>query len=65
MARAFARDLVPWAEFGCDLVVPADLVDMPGIRIILDVLQGRGFRDELSLLPGYSQKKTGTTIASF
>jgi molybdate-binding protein/DNA-binding XRE family transcriptional regulator len=65
VAQAFDLDFVPLAEVRCDLVVPADLVDMPGIRIILDVLQGRGFRDELSLLPGYSQKKTGTTIAAF
>jgi molybdate-binding protein len=43
----------------------ADLLDDPRIQIILDVLQSRGFRDELSLLPGYSQCKTGTTIAAF
>lgn len=43
----------------------ADLVDAPRIQIILDVLQSRGFRDELALLPGYSQTKTGTTIAAF
>ncbi len=40
-------------------------MDTPGIQIILNVLQSRGFRDELSLLPGYSHKKTGTTIALF
>jgi hypothetical protein len=65
VALAFDLDFVPLAEVRCDLVIPADLVDIPGIRIILDVLQSRGFRDELSLLPGYSQKKTGATIAAF
>ncbi len=65
VTQAFDLDFVPLAEVRCDLVVPADLVDMLGIQIILDVLQGRGFRDELSLLPGYSSKKTGTSIASF
>jgi putative molybdopterin biosynthesis protein len=65
VAHAFDLDFVPMAEVRCDLVVPADLLDNPRIQIILDVLQSRGFRDELSLLPGYSQKKTGTTIAAF
>lgn len=65
VAHAFDLDFVPLAEVRCDLVVPADLMDTPGIQIILNVLQSRGFRDELSLLPGYSHKKTGTTIALF
>lgn len=65
VAHAFALDFVPLAEVRCDLVVPADLLDDPRIQIILDVLQSRGFRDELSLLPGYSQNKTGATIAAF
>jgi putative molybdopterin biosynthesis protein len=65
VAQAFGLDFVPLAEVRCDLVVPADLLDDPRIQIILDVIQTRGFRDELSLLPGYSQKKTGTTIAAF
>lgn len=65
VAQAFDLDFVPLAEVRCDLVMPADLLDNPRIQIILDVLQSRGFRDEISLLPGYSQKKTGTTIATF
>lgn len=65
VAGAYGLDFIPLAEVRCDLVVPADLMADPRIQIILDVLQSRDLRDELTLLPGYNQSKTGTTIASF
>ncbi len=65
VARAFGLDFVSLAEVRCDLVVPADLAKDPRIQIILDVVQSRALRDEITLLPGYSQSKTGKTIATF
>ncbi|WP_022668970.1 substrate-binding domain-containing protein [Desulfospira joergensenii] len=65
VALAHGLDFVPLAEVRCDLVVPSDLMASPGIQMILNVLQSRDLRDEISFLPGYSQRKTGKTIASF
>ena len=65
VARGFGLDFVPLAEVRCDLVVPGDLASDPRIRMILDVVQSRALRDEITLLPGYSQRKTGKTIAAF
>jgi putative molybdopterin biosynthesis protein len=65
VARAYGLDFVPIAEVRCDLVVPADLLHSPQIQVILNVIQSRDLRDEISLIPGYSPDKTGKTIASF
>ncbi len=65
VARAYGLDFVPIAEVRCDLVIPADLLHIPQVQVILDVVQSRDLRDEISLLPGYSPDKTGKTIARF
>ena len=65
VARAFGLDFVTLAEVRCDLVVPADLASDPRIQMILDVVQSRALRDEITLLPGYSQSQTGKTIDVF
>ena len=65
IASAFGLDFVPLTEVRCDLVIPADLVDHPTIRRILDVMQTRDLRDEIDHLPGYSKNETGRTIAVF
>ena len=65
IAHAFGLDFVPLTEVRCDLVFPADLVELPAIQHILDVMQARDLRDEIGCLPGYSQRETGKTIAVF
>ena len=64
-ANAFGQDFVPMAEVRCDLVIPSDLVEHPTIQRILDVMQTRDLRDEISHLPGYSPQETGKTISVF
>lgn len=56
-------DFVPIQTVRCDLVVPNDLLTHPAISIVLDVLQGRKLRQELTALPGYEASLTGTVIA--
>jgi len=65
IASAFELDFVPMTEVRCDLVIPADLVDHPTIQRVLDVMQTRDLRDEISHLPGYSPNETGKTISVF
>jgi molybdate-binding protein/DNA-binding XRE family transcriptional regulator len=53
---------VPLEAVRCDLVIPRDFLDLPGVKIILDVLQTRSLRGELSSLPGYESGCTGKII---
>jgi molybdate-binding protein/DNA-binding XRE family transcriptional regulator len=64
VAEAYDLGFVPLAEARCDLVVPGDLLDHPGIRILLDVLSSSGFRRELAAVPGYGSSVAGTVIAA-
>ncbi len=63
VAEAFGLDFVPLAVARCDLVVPADLTDHPGVKIMLDVLQSAPLRREMACLPGYEATATGSLIA--
>lgn len=63
VADFHSLDFIPLETVRCDLVVPNDLLDHPGVNIILDILQGAKFKQELSALPGYDASRTGTMIA--
>jgi len=63
VAKAFGLDFVPIAEVRCDIVIPGDMLEHPTIRVILDVLQSRALRQEMSSLPGYDPSQTGKIIA--
>lgn len=62
VAVAYGLDFVPLEAVRCDLVIPSDLMDHPAIKILLDVLQTRTFRTELSSLPGYEPSSTGKVV---
>ena len=62
VAESFGLDFVPLAVTRCDLVIPSDLRDHPGITVLLDVLQSSGIKKELDSLPGYDPADTGKTI---
>ena len=63
VAEAFDLDFVPMETVRCDLVIPRDLMDHPPMKIILDALQSRWLRKELSMLPGYEASVTGRVMA--
>jgi putative molybdopterin biosynthesis protein len=62
VAAVYGLDFVPMEAVRCDLVIPCDFLDLPAIKILLDVLQTRSLRDELSSLPGYESACTGKVI---
>ncbi|MDR3570106.1 MAG: substrate-binding domain-containing protein [Syntrophobacteraceae bacterium] len=62
IAAAYGLDFVPMEAVRCDLVIPSDFLDLPAVKVLLDVLQTRSLRDELSALPGYESSCTGTVI---
>ncbi len=63
IAESFGLGFVPLAVTRCDLVIPGDLQDHPGVAVLLDMLQSARLRRELSALPGYDASVTGTIIA--
>lgn len=63
VAESFGLGFVPLAVTRCDLVIPGDLQDHPGVAALLNVLQSAGLRRELESLPGYDASLTGTIIA--
>ncbi len=64
IAEAFDLGFIPIASARCDLVIPADMLDHPTIKIVLDVLQSAALIQELAALPGYDAGITGNTIAA-
>ena len=62
VAESFGLDFVPLAVTRCDLAIPSDLRDHPGMTVLLDVLQSSGIRKELGSLPGYDPSDTGKMI---
>jgi molybdate-binding protein/DNA-binding XRE family transcriptional regulator len=62
IAAAYGLDFVPIEAVRCDLVIPCDLLDLPGVKVVLDVLQTQSLRNELASLPGYESACTGTII---
>jgi putative molybdopterin biosynthesis protein len=65
VAAAFDLGFVPISLVRCDLVIPQDLLAHTGVKIALDTLQKKTFRNELSCLPGYDASCTGNTIIKF
>ena len=62
VAAAYGLDFIPMEAVRCDLVIPCDLLDLPAIKILLDVLHTQSLRKEISSLPGYESSCTGTII---
>jgi len=65
VAESFGLDFVPLAVTRCDLVIPSDLFDHPGMGVLLDVLQSSGIKKELGSLPGYDPAETGKRISGY
>jgi putative molybdopterin biosynthesis protein len=64
VAAAYALDFVPIEAVRCDLVLPDEFLDHPAVKVLLDVLQTRAFREELASLPGYESSCTGQIIGT-
>jgi len=63
IAEAFGLGFVPIAAARCDLVIPADMMGHPTVKILLDVLQSALLRREIAAIPGYDGSVTGQSIA--
>ena len=63
VAKSLGLDFVPLVTTRCDLVIPKDLLDQPGIAVLLDILQSSGLRKELRSLPGYDVSDVGKMVS--
>ncbi len=62
VARSFGLDFLPLLEERYDLVVPAELVEWPPVRDLLELLTTRPVRRELEVA-GYDVRESGTVVA--
>lgn len=63
VAVSWGLDFVPITSVRSDIVIPDHAMAHPSVKILLDVLQSRSFREELGALPGYETGCSGSVIA--
>jgi putative molybdopterin biosynthesis protein len=64
VAVALGLGFVPWMQVRCELLIPADLLEHPGVRALLDTLHGAELRRQVAALPGYETGQTGRRLGS-
>jgi molybdate-binding protein len=62
IASAYGLDFAPMESVRVDLVIPSEFMDLAAVKVLLDVLQTRSLRDEISSLPGYESTCTGKVV---
>jgi molybdate-binding protein/DNA-binding XRE family transcriptional regulator len=62
IADIYELGFVPLSAVRCDLVIPADLMDIRAVHVLMDVLQTKRLRVELQALSGYDTSNTGKII---
>ncbi len=61
-ARSLGLSFIPLAMEQYDLLIPGRYADSPWVTILLSILQGTGFRNELLAMGGYDCTRTGEVI---
>jgi len=64
VAATYQLDFVPIQFVRCDLIIHHDFLEHPAIKILLDVLQTKALRKDLSSLPGYESSMMGNIIGT-
>lgn len=65
LAATYQLDFVPIQFVRCDLIIRQDFLDHPAVKILLDVMQTKALRKDLSSLPGYESSMMGKIIGEF
>lgn len=58
-ARALGLDFIPWQEERYDLAIPAQYLDHPGVRALLEIIKTDEFKNKVEKLGGYDTRDTG------
>ena len=65
VAATYSLDFVPIQFVRCDLIIQQDFLELSAVKILLDVLQTKALRTDLSSLPGYEASMLGSVIENF
>jgi len=65
VAVTYRLDFVPIQFVRCDLIIKQDFLELSAVKILLDVLQTKALRTDLSSLPGYEASMLGSVIENF
>lgn len=58
-ARALDLDFIPLEREQYDLIVPSEMLDLPGIRKVLESIRTEHFRERVTALGGYDPSASG------
>ena len=58
-ARALDLDFIPMEREQYDLIIPSSMLDVPNIRVVLDIIKSKDFRKRVMALGGYDPAKSG------
>lgn len=61
-ARALDLDFIPVVTESYDLVIPERFFHTPKIQVLLETIQTKSFKDQVTALGGYGIQKTGTLL---
>jgi putative molybdopterin biosynthesis protein len=62
-ARALGLDFVPLTEERYDLIIATELLELPMIRQVIEIIGSKKFQVAVERLGGYSTRETGTIVA--
>jgi putative molybdopterin biosynthesis protein len=58
-ARALGLDFIPLEREQYDLIIPTSMLDIPYIKVVLDIIKSSDFRKRVMDLGGYDPSKSG------
>ncbi|HHW19245.1 MAG TPA: molybdopterin biosynthesis protein [Firmicutes bacterium] len=58
-ARALGLDFIPWQEERYDLAIPAEYLDHPGVKAVLEIIETPEFKQKVEAMGGYDTRDTG------
>ncbi|MEW5945904.1 MAG: substrate-binding domain-containing protein, partial [bacterium] len=61
-AKALSLDFVPLTMERFDLVIPSDLLEDERIKIMIEIIRSRGFRERVLAMGGYDVSGTGSFV---
>lgn len=62
-AKALELDFVPIVEERYDLAIPRKSLSLPGVKVILEIIEKDAFRKRVQALGGYDTRDTGKQMA--
>ena len=61
-AKALNLDFIPVVTEQYDLIIPAAQAESENIKVLLEIINSQGFKDQVEALGGYSTQNTGAIV---